>query len=61
MPDLIDVWQGDPISIHWYKYQKIEPPTYLDFLSCFSYLNMMLCPRKTIQTNVEIVKYDLVT
>ncbi len=53
MPDLIDVWQGDLILIHWYKYQKMEPPTYL----CFSYL-YMFCQRKTMQTNVEIVKYD---
>ncbi len=29
-------------------------------LSCFSYLFMMFCLRKTFQTNVEIVKYDQV-
>ncbi len=61
MPDVIVVWQGDPISNHWYKYEKIEPPTYLGFCHVFSYLYMMFCPKKTIQTNLEIVKFDPVT
>ncbi len=38
MPDLIYVWQGDPILIHWYKYQKIKPPTYLGFWHVFHIL-----------------------
>ncbi len=61
MPNLINVWQGDPILIHWYKYQKIKPPNYLGFCHVFPILIMMFCQRKTIQTNVEIVKYDPVT
>ncbi len=60
MLDLIDVWQGDPISIHRNKYQKVESPTYLGFCHVFLILNMF-CQRKTIKTNVEIVNYDPVT
>ncbi len=42
MPDLIDVRQGDPISIHWYKYPKIEPTSYLGFCHVFPILIYVL-------------------
>ncbi len=49
MPDLIDVWQGDPISIHWYKYWKIEPPTYLGFCHVFPILICLVWEKKSKQ------------